>query len=876
MTEELKEILENIKGEIHLSKILHPKIKNPLIARDYSLLDIYLLENDYFVKIEGLGIGKLNYLNEFKDQVNTNPLFFEHYYHYIVQAPIEIGQFYAYKSVAHHVLKCLEKITAVLQFKTELPVRFFDKTEYNSFLPLSNYITDYFGLNTTQPLTFKEIGLKYNKSSELIRVTLFDNKKRPSLCDLFLNNEEGFGLQINSNLIHIINSTIESQFYKSSFLKYFDAENEFDIEIIRKIIEIFKLELIEVTFEDSINNYYTIVNKEEAAIYRAHLIILDSLFRDGDAYNKKTIIEKLAVIINNLNNTPPNKLIKKHGINNAILEVLLVDSFKIEVLDSEEEQLYQFKWKYLSSVNAKVERILFEHEINMHKTEIFNEYNIRANESNIELIPTVNELFIKRSKKIKPIGKLGRWYFSDTEDDGLQETIEKFIDKSIVEVFNGKISFNELKQYIAISPYSLYPDSNLRTNLFLCCRKAIHDDDLFIHQDFLSEYPEIKTQEKRNRYLGNAMINIIVKIISEIPEKTIEKNELKNRTLESLKREGFTINRSSNYYAYLSNFNDIGIVIKKEINGTTYYSIDEEELKNHNLEKLGKKAEPEYKKNIRSHAISYLKEIKRMKLSDLKEEVKHLMPKDISYSNFYRIFQDTEIFVKEQIGTDLWVSLETSLLPVPQDLHVEVQEEATELLGTTILTERVRYDVNKLKSEIINELFLENNTYKMSKEELSLSFDIFNTTLSNENGEISKWGDSLMQSLYELLCTKTDYYDREACLNKLITGYETYLKCFTSNTEYISFSGQAEVIHHFASISELRTYKDIDKHYRTDVQKTNFSYILSRIKYLSDISRHDKMHESLDMGLNKQIKNAIDFIALYLYSGYLIKIEQLN
>jgi hypothetical protein len=63
----------------------------------------------------------------------------------------------------------------------------------------------------------------------------------------------------------------------------------------------------------------------------------------------------------------------------------------------------------------------------------------------------------------------------------------------------------------------------------------------------------------------------------------------------------------------------------------------------------------------------------------------------------------------------------------------------------------------------------------------------------------------------------------------------------------------------------------MDRYNRTDIQKTNFSYILSRIKYLSDVSRHDKTHDSLDMGFNKQIKNAIDFIALYLFSGYVIK-----
>ena len=231
-----------------------------------------------------------------------------------------------------------------------------------------------------------------------------------------------------------------------------------------------------------------------------------------------------------------------------------------------------------------------------------------------------------------------------------KEPIAKFIDKSIAEKFKGKITFTQLKNFIANSQYALYPESNLRTNIFLCCRRADEDEDLFIHQDFLSDYPNIKTIEKRNRYLVNAIINTIVKIIRATPDTIIEKNKLKSSTLESIKNEGYINISSTSYYAYLNNFIALGILIKNDINDTIFYTIDEEELKNHDLSKLGKKSEPEYKKNIRSQAISFLKENKKAKLSDLKVELSYFMPKDISYSNFYRIFQDTSIFIKEQIS----------------------------------------------------------------------------------------------------------------------------------------------------------------------------------------------------------------------------------
>lgn len=868
MDPNIKLILSKIKGKEHLERIFYKQNIINLLKKNYSLLDIYDLTE---TTISENNKKTRDMIENLKLKVDNHPEYFENYYKYIINTPEVCRVLNPNKSIVYHLIKCLSEISNILKDKSLLPVSFFNKTEFNSFLPLSNYINNYFGLNNNAALTLKEIGSKYEKSSELIRINLFENRNRPSLCELFLNGIQGYGLEINKILLNFVNDTLNKQMYSSNFLDSFSENKEVNIEIVEKLIEIFKLELIEITFEDTINNYYTIVKKEEAGLYRAHFIILDSIFREGDSFNRTTLIDELEIIIENLNSTTINKSIKKNGLNIQILNVLLNDYFKIEIIKEDEDISYQFQWQYLSSVNAKVTRILLENGNNMTKNEILNEYNVRAIDSNMEIISSVNDLKIRKTNKIKPIGKLGRWIYS--ENDAIQDTIEKFIDKSIIEEFNGKITFAQLKEFISNSVYSLYPESNLRTNIFLCCRRAVDNENLFIHQDFLEIYPEIKTIEKRNRYFGNAIINTIVKIIQGSDNNKIEKSKLEIETIEILKNDGYIINRSNNYYAYLTKFLELGIILKDTFNNTIYYSIDEEELKNHDLEKLGKKSEPEYKKNIRSYAINILKERKKIKLSELKDDIESLMPKDISYSIFYRIFQDRDIFIKEQIGSEIWISLETSLLPIPQDFHIEVQEESTELLGNSILTERVHYDIQKLKSEIINELFLEFNTYKMSEEILSDSFDIFYSALLDKGGNSSKWGNSLLQSLYELLCTKTDYYDRETCLNKLITGYETYLKCFIKNLENKIFTGQADVISNFHSISDLRTYKDIDRYKRTDIQKTNFSYILSRIKYLSDVSRHDKTHESLDMGLNKQIKNAIDFIALYLFSGYLIKIQ---
>jgi hypothetical protein len=868
MTDQLLKILSEINGKEHVDKIFFKRNTVQLLEMNYSLLEIYNLPETEFSKFNKI---TRDLIVEFKIKVENEPHFFEYYYNYILNTPKEICKVLnPNKSIAFHLLESLTEISDFLKFKSELPVQFFDKSEFNTFLPLSSYINDYFGLSGNEPLSLKEIGLKFGKSSEIIRVSLFENRKRADLRDLFLNGKQDFGLEVNKILLSYISKTFEECIYGSNFINRFANDDEIDIEIIKKLVEMFNFEYIEVSFEDSVDNYSTIVKKKETLLYRGHIIVIDSLFREGESYSKNGLIKAFEGAVPNLKDTRNNRPIIENGINNEILYKLLNDYFKIEIIKEDDGEFYQFKWQYLSSVNAKVTRILYENGHSMHKNEILEEYNLRANDSEIEIITNVSQLFIKKTDKIKPIGKSGYWFYSEDENDDITETIESFIHNAIINEFNGKVTFDQIKEHIQSTPYSTYPDNSIRANVLLCCRRTVDDTNLFIHQDFIEKYSEIKVFEKRNRYLGNTIINKIVNILRASKDCYKERKDLENEVMDLLNEEGITLLKGSNH-AYLDKFIGLGIIVEVSLNDKIYCAINEEELKNYDLEKLGKKAEPEYKKNIRAHAISFLKERKKAKLSEIKAEVKHYIPNTIADNIFYKIFQDKDIFIKEQIGNDTFISLETSLLPVPQELHVEVVEESTELLGNTAVTERARYNLAKLKSEIVIELSSEVNFYKMTKEVLSESFDVFYASFSDSMGNISRWGDSLLQSLYELLCTKTDYYDRETCLNKLITGYETYLKSFVPINESKMFSGQAEVIDYFDAMAELRSYKRIDKQYRTDAQKTTFSYILDKIKYLSDISRHDKNHESLEMGMNKQIKNAIDFIALYLYTASLIK-----
>ncbi|MBA6151440.1 hypothetical protein [Gelidibacter maritimus] len=880
MNPDLKDILSQIQGEKHLCAIFDKKksIIEVLIQKDYSLLDIYRLkEHEYQDEKKKIR----DTINAFKIKTQNDPEYFLNYYKYVLCAPIEIGLgFEPVDCLATNLIDSLKEIVSVLRIKAGLPHHFFDKTEFNSFLPLSEYIAHYFGLDGQEESSFKTIGEKYGKTAENIRTNLFDHKTKPDLRSLFLKEQKGYGLKVNSQFLNNLKNVFDTHLYRSNFLENF-SDNEFpNPDIIRKLLSIFSLDLIEVTSEQAQDNYYVLSKKKDILLYRSHLTLFDKVFREGKYYKKKDLIKKLTKEIPSLKTTQ-NKEIKIQGVQKEILDALLDDYIKLEIRDIDSDNdddhintdLYQFKWEYLSSVTAKVERILIEEDGSMHNTAILESYNERASDAGLKEL-TISQLTFRRTDKIRPIGKSGRWVSISGDSITNVETLQDFIDDTIFKKYKGKVEFETLKSYLNTTHYAGYPDSSIRAYILNCSRKSIDDNNLFIHENCLGQYPEINVVNKKNQYFGNDFIKTVIKIIESDRDQKKEKRALRSETMTSLNNAGVTINTTKKFDAYLKKFIDAGIIVHNNINGKDYYSIDTEELEKHDLNRLGKQVEPEYRKNIRAHAINYLKRHDKVKLSALKDETKHLLPKRTSLTYLYKIFDEREIFIKEDIDNQKWISLDRSLLPKPQELHIEVKEEATELLGNMAFPVRLAYDRELLKEKVIKELFSEVRQYKMNKAVLANNFDLFYEAILDVNGKPSRWGDSLLQSLFELLNTKTDYYDRETCLNKLILGYETYLKCFIPDLENQRFSGQVDVINSFTDFKEVWTYKFQEN--RTNKQKNNFSYILHSLKFLSDQLRHNGAHESLDMGLNKQIKNAIDFIALYLFTAQTINNELKN
>jgi hypothetical protein len=873
MNQEVIEILKEIKSEEHLEMLLPQKINSSLKTLGKSLFEISLLAEGDFLKINGLGKTKFRYLIEFNKQIQNDPKFIMSFKKHVLDAPqILPNKFDSNKSLASNLLHSVSDFAIILEERVELPFSFFGKTEHNSYNKLYQYINNYFGLNNLELLSFDEIADKLQVNSETVRTNLFDYKNRPDLVDLFLENQIGYGVQINPILINNCKKLIIDNLYRPHFFENFTFELEeiSDLQLAR-ILEIFNCEVVKIDFEGSNLIYKTIVTKngDEIGEFKAYFRLFDSILRDGNLFSYELLKKEISDAIDQLPNKPYNRTIKKNGFNETMFNAILENYFKIEAIAEDELISYQFKWHYLSSQIAKSTRILFENDGVMSKEEILEEFHIRENELGLEItIESIDYLHIKATDKIHPIGKTGNWFFEENYTEA-KNTLAERVSSDISQKFNGKIHFDEFIEFSnSVDFYSHYENSAIRTNIFLCCRPTVNDKNLFVHNDFIEQFPQYEIVPYRNKYVGNTIAKIIIELFKN-NDQEIEKNQLYNEIVEKLSFENIELKTKRNILQYLNKFNEIGILNFTEKNNITFIQLNQNEINNLDLDKIGKKQEPEYKKLIRAKTITILKGKTKIKLSEVFEIVKDIAPAEISKTNIYKIFNDTSLFIKETIDNDLWISLDTQLLPAPQEMHIEVFEDTTDLLGSKPLPQRIPFDAKELQRAIMAELEIEKNTYGLNNNIIFETFESF-TEIVLDNERNSIWGKTLVQSIFENFCTKTDIYDRQICVMNLVGSYETFLKIISPIDNQVRTSGIVEIIQSIPEINDLYYYKQQDKHFRTNKQKENFSYILNRAKYYADLYRHDRSHEDLSMGNTKMMKFIVDFTALYLYTLYLV------
>lgn len=723
----------------------------------------------------------------------------------------------------------------------------------------SKFFAEYFDFSTKNIPSRKDLAKKYNLHEERIRQIIF---VQTNLKELF-SGQSIENVSLNSLFVKNVQNLISNSLNKTNFHTFFSSERKLNEKHLGRIAEIFNCDYVNIA------DQFFLLSSSEVNLFREH----------HRAFTQTVNREFLPLSKEQIYSLVKKNLKKSYKFSEEFINSLIECYYLIEKVQTNQNViLFRCKWEHLFSVILKAQRIIYDSENQqLDKKQILSEFNRREKGLNIELTQD-SQLVLKRLKNFKAQAN-GVWSYSpDTEHPQSRTSLISILKEYIVSQ-NGKVTFDDTLNYLEQNRYK-YSKKSIRTYLTELCLISISDTNLFVMEKYSKIHPEIELIPRRQKDVQHKFIHCVISILQNKTDKMCAYTLLMNQVEQELLAEQIVIRSQSNMLTYLRKFIEMGIITKKIINEEAFIELDETELLNHNLSTLGKQVEPEYKTKIRSLAINYLKEQSNFEcsLSKLREEFIQYVKEGIKENIFYKIFEDSQYFIKEGDSKNRIIRLNPSLLPEPKAFTEDVLDPVSEIelpVSSVVISKKkeeleiiyqsIPYSWAELKSQMKTELA----DYGFTENALELGIEKFYAVLGGDNK--GRWEQSILKSINDFWFKATDFFDRESYIIKLAHGYETYLKSFKELPE--STNGISDVVSEFPEMENLRNYKFIHKsinYTEVDNQKKNFSYILGNAIYLGNKLRHDAKDESLNMGVLKQTKTITDIVALYVYTASIL------
>jgi hypothetical protein len=849
---EYDDLLKEIKDISHLKKIVPSSFLHSIYSENDSLYDLLQYsEDDLYQKFRGFGVGKVNQYFQFKKQL------FE------MESKIEMTNFYIYElaeitipfnyipqnSISANIEKLIEDLLIIYKNR--------GKKKLVDVLKL------YYGLEGNRIHEMEEIAELFDMTKERIRQYI--RTPNSSILSLLFSNPYASHerVQVHPDLFNRVIELKNHCLYNHNLFEYFSNGAKIDnIQHIERLVEFF-----DVKVSEHGNSIFLTDPKIPNIEFDEHLRALEQVLKSEDNWiDWEELTDKIKKEIN-----------KKFAFNEDLTrKILELNPYYFSVKTENMTSYFQVEWPNLSNQGLQVRRILLEKKSVLKKDEILNLYNQKCREYGLPQI-LENELYLSGKEKIISFGN-NIWGYGDSDENRLtgQQFIEQYLQNN-----NGFTHFDTIKNVLIENHYN-YPDNSIRAYLSQNCRISLDDNQIFIHEDFISKYPTITLRNKMNKELGEWVLEKIFEGFSN--RVIVKKQELIKLIISWGKKEDIKGRIRASIDYNLNKLIQTG-VIKNDSNNSLL-------LDNELLESIGKislRQEPGYRKVIRSLAIDYLKGTNNaaVPLKKLVELFQEHIPSEIKIQNLYKIFRE-DLFLKTIINGKPHIQLKIENLPEAKtreeetiDTTIPFEELESVLIETTIpvpdsrpiaenfkyVNEREAFEFLKFDKQIRKELI----QIGLNNEWVSDGLATFYNALKI-NGEYSRWGRSLLQSIYDLWFSRTDFYDREACIIKLTHGFETYLKKI--DTDLLSLDGLGTCIHSNFQLELLYTYTTEAKSIPSSLinhEKRKFSKTIRSLVFFRNLYTHDNNSEHLEMGLHNQIKFASDFIALYVYVGYLLR-----
>ncbi|WP_395805510.1 hypothetical protein [Daejeonella sp.] len=849
---EYDDLLKEIKDFSHLKKIVPSSFLNSIYAENDSLYDLLQYsEDDLYRKFRGFGVGKVNQYFHFKKKL------FE------LESKIEVTNFYMNEIAEISIPLNYSPQNSISTDIEQLIKDVVFLYESRGKKKLVEVLKLYYGLEGNRIHETEEIAELFGMTKERIRQYI--RTPQGSVLSILFSNPYASHdrIKVQAELFNRVTELKSCFLYTQNIFEFISNGEPIDnLQHLERLIEFFDLKISKYG-----NSIFLTDSEVPITVFEEHFRAAEQVLKSEDNW----------IDWEQLTNKIKKEINKKFEFNEELTrKILELNPNYFSVKTENMTSYFQVEWPNLSNQSLQVRRILLEKKSVLKKDEILSLYNQKCREYGLPQI-LENELYLSGKEKIISFGN-NTWGYGDSDENRLtgQQFIEQYLQNN-----NGFTHFDTIKNVLIENHYN-YPDNSIRAYLSQSCRISLDDNQIFIHEDFIAQYPTIKLRNKMNKELGDWVLEKIFECFSN--RVIVKKQELIKSINSWGKQENIKGKIRASIEYNLNKLIQIG-AIKIEANNDLL-------LDNELLESIGKissRPEPGYRKVIRSLAIDYLKGTKNaaVPLKKLVELFQEHIPSDIKIQNLYKIFGE-DLFLKTIINGKPHIQLKIENLP-----EAKTREEET--IDTTIPFEELESDVIETiipvpDSRPTPEIFKyvnEREAFEFSKFDKQIRKELIQIGLNNEwisdglatfynalkiNGDYSRWGSSLLQSIFDLWFSRTDFYDREACIIKLTHGFETYLKKLDS--DLLNLDGLGTCIHSNYQLESLYTYNFEAKSIPSSLinhEKRKFSKTIRSLVFYRNLFTHDNNSEHLEMGLHNQIKFASDFIALYVYVGYLLK-----
>lgn len=521
-----------------------------------------------------------------------------------------------------------------------------------------------------------------------------------------------------------------------------------------------------------------------------------------------------------------------------------------DIVDVLDNGTIQLKYKYLSSVERKYARIIYESGKHLTKDEILSEFKIRDGYR-----PTSNP----SSAKQYGISFEGdTWYYGEPRIP-IQKKVVAFAEEKKV------FCYGELEQFLKDEGYSI--PQTIRNNITNVCVVDNKDKNHFCHKEFVDDYPEYSWRNPTKYGQTNWILNEIKTMLEEGKELSKDELlvELERRSLSTEYNSVVAKRAKYIFEAYCGD--DKPFMVMNGIVEKNSSVFEDTEFAYIGL----REGMYVYYPQIRSIAANEVKKTEQGRLSfeSFRVIVNEIIGEEIGRNVIKRALEDknkrfspidVELTSDENGNLFLhWTKQETIPEPVYEIKASGDEQEIEEVREVAVVEQRpaIKYrqviNWNDLSVQLKQEL----SFYKlwMLREEYDLDYSINQFLEFLKYAENSNLSRKLPQNLYEYWFASTDSYDRSTYLSNLALFFEAFLAEINYQMTGVKLSkkGLSDWAEEFPGLPQKLLFSKDNK---------GFARIASDLHY-----RRNKIAHGDDIRLNslETAKTIVDYVALYVY-----------